>query len=67
LILNHYDELLTRELNGVYRSLEKGTGTLARWRLAREATRLHTMLLEVTELTERAEHNYFDNRTCVRV
>lgn len=52
----HYDELLTRELNGVYRSLEKGTGTLARWRLAREATRLHTMLLEVTELTERADN-----------
>lgn len=52
----HYDELLSRELEGVYRSLEKGTGTLARWRLAREATRLHTMLLEVTELTERADN-----------
>ena len=52
----HYDELLSRELKGVYRSLEKGTGTLARWRLAREATRLHTVLLEVTELTERADN-----------
>jgi hypothetical protein len=52
----HYDELLSRELEGVYRSLERGTGTLARWRLAREATRLHTVLLEVTELTERADN-----------
>lgn len=52
----HYDELLTRELNRVYRSLEEGTGTLARWRLAREATRLHAVLLEVTELTERADN-----------
>jgi hypothetical protein len=52
----HYDELLSRELEGVYRSLERGTGTLARWRLAREATRLHTVLLEVTELRERADN-----------
>jgi hypothetical protein len=52
----HYDELLSRELEGVYRSLEKGTGTLARWRLARGATKLHTVLLEVTELTERANN-----------
>jgi hypothetical protein len=52
----HYDELLSRELEGVYRALEKGTGTLARWRLAREATKLHTVLLEVTELTERADN-----------
>ena len=48
--------LLSRELEGVYRSLEKGRGTLARWRLAREATNLHTVLLEVTELTERADN-----------
>ena len=52
----HYDELLSRELEGVYRSMAKGTGTLARWRLAREATKLHTVLLEVTELTERADN-----------
>jgi hypothetical protein len=52
----HYDELLTRELDGFYRSLEKGRGALARWRLARESTRLQTVLLEVTELTERAEN-----------
>ena len=52
----HYDELLSRELEGVYRMLEKGTGALARWRLAHEATRLHAVLLEVTELTERTEN-----------
>jgi hypothetical protein len=52
----HYDELLSRELEGVYRSLAKGNGALARWRLAREATKLHTVLLEVTELTERADN-----------
>ena len=52
----HYDELLTRELKSVYQSLEKGTGFLARWRLARDSARLHTLLLDVTELTERADH-----------
>jgi hypothetical protein len=52
----HYDELLSRELESVYKSLEQGTGTFARWRLARSATRLYTVLLEVTELTERADN-----------
>src|SRR6267142_730970 len=52
----HYDELLTRELEGVYASLDKGTGMLARWRLARAATKLHTVLLDVTELTEHADN-----------
>ena len=52
----HYDEVLTRELRSVYPSLEKGTGFLARWRLARASGRLHTLLLEVTELTERADN-----------
>ena len=52
----HYDELLTRELELVYVRLEDGTGMFARWRLARSATHLHTMLLEVTELTEHADN-----------
>jgi hypothetical protein len=52
----HYDELLTRELESVYAALDKGTGTLARWRLARAATKLHTVLLDVNELTERADN-----------
>lgn len=52
----HYDELLTNELEGVYNSLEEGTGLFARWRLARSATKLNTVLLEVTELTEHADN-----------
>jgi hypothetical protein len=52
----HYDELLSKELDSVYKSLEEGTGILARWRLARSATKLHTVLLEVTELTEHADN-----------
>jgi hypothetical protein len=52
----HYDDLLTRELESVYDSLEKGTGTWARWRLARAATKLHTVLLDVSELTEHADN-----------
>ncbi|HEX3435627.1 MAG TPA: hypothetical protein VHT24_02590 [Pseudacidobacterium sp.] len=52
----HYDDLLTNELEGVYNSLEEGTGLFARWRLARSATKLNTVLLEVTELTEHADN-----------
>ncbi len=52
----HYDELLTRELEGVYASLDKGTGMLARWRMARDARKLHTVFLDVTELTEHADN-----------
>ncbi len=52
----HYDDLLTEELERVYTLLDKGTGTLARWRLARSATRLHTVLLDVAELTEHADN-----------
>src|SRR5204862_7791075 len=51
----HYDELLTRELEGVYASLDKGTGMLARWRMARDARKLHTVFLDVTEVTEHAD------------
>src|ERR1700691_3957907 len=52
----HYDELLTRELESVYASFDEGTGMLARWRLARAATKLHTVLLDVNELTEHADN-----------
>jgi len=52
----HYDELLTGELATVYAALDKGTGMWARWRLARAATELHTVLLDVNELTERADN-----------
>ena len=52
----HYDELLTRELAGVYDSLEKKATLLGSWRLPGEASRLQTVLLDVTELTERADN-----------
>jgi hypothetical protein len=53
----HYDELLTRELEGVYDFLENGgTGLWSRWRTARAATKLHTVLLDVDELTEHADN-----------
>src|SRR4051812_32881708 len=52
----HYDELLTRELESVYTSLEQGTGLLRRWRMARSANALYSLLLEVMELTEHADN-----------
>jgi hypothetical protein len=53
----HYDELLTRELEGVYDFLETGgTSLWSRWRTARAATKLHTVLLDVEELTEHADN-----------
>ncbi len=52
----HYDEFLTDELAVVYAALDEGTGMLDRWRLARAATKLHTILLDVNELTERADN-----------
>jgi hypothetical protein len=53
----HYDELLTKELEDVYDFLEKGgTGLWSRWRTARAAAKLHTVLLDVNELTERADN-----------
>jgi hypothetical protein len=52
----HYDELMTRELGRVYRTLDRGRGAIGRWRLARQATRLQTVSLEVTELAERVDN-----------
>jgi len=53
----HYDELLTGILDGVYDSLEHKKRAFARWRMARSATVLHTVLLEIVELTERADNS----------
>lgn len=53
----HYDTVLTNLLTDVYRSLEKGTGFWARWRLAREAARLNTIRLDVRELAERVDNS----------
>jgi hypothetical protein len=52
----HYAELLTDLLDGVYDSLGQRHGRFARWRLARSANSLHAVLLEITELTERADN-----------
>jgi hypothetical protein len=52
----HYDELLTEILASVYDLLAQKTGLFARWGLARSATGLHTVLLDVAELTERADN-----------
>jgi hypothetical protein len=53
----HYDELLTSILDNVYDTLEHKNGLLVRWRMARRATRLHTVLLDIAELTERADNS----------
>lgn len=52
----HYDELLTGILDSVYDLLGRKTGFFARWGLARSARSLHTLLLDVAELTERADN-----------
>jgi hypothetical protein len=53
----HYDELMTRELENVYDFLEAGgTGLWSRWSTARAASNLHTVLLDVSELTEHADN-----------
>ena len=52
----HYDELLSGILDGVYASLEKKKGRFARWRMAQSANNLNTVLLDVAELTERADN-----------
>ncbi len=53
----HYDELLTRELENVYDFLDAGgTGLWSRWRTAKAASKLHTVLLDVNEPTERADN-----------
>jgi hypothetical protein len=52
----HYDELLTEILDRAYSLLEQKMGFLARWRLAKSARNLHTTLLDIAELTERADN-----------
>jgi hypothetical protein len=53
----HYDEFLTRELENVYDFLDAGgSGLWSRWRTARAASKLHAVLFDVNELTERADN-----------
>ena len=51
----HYDEWLTRELDGVYRSLKRSAGLWRRWRMRGEALRLNGITVEIAELAERSE------------
>ena len=52
----HYDELLTRELERVYDFMESRKGLFYGWRMRSAASRLRTILLDVTELTERTNN-----------
>ncbi len=52
----HYDEVLTRVLNDVYRMLGHRGRFLRRWKMAGEAERLNAMRLDVRELAERADN-----------
>ncbi len=52
----HYDELLTRELAGVYTSLKHRAGFWRRWQMRAEASRLNSVTVEVTELVERSDN-----------
>ncbi len=51
----HYDELLTRELAGVYAGLKHRAGLVRRWKMRGEAMRLNGVTVEVTELVERSD------------
>jgi len=52
----HYDELLTREMERVYDFMESRKGLFYGWRMRSAASRLRTILLDVTELTERTNN-----------
>ena len=52
----HYDDLMTHELARVYDSLDQKSNFIGLWRVPREASRLQTVLLDVTELNERADN-----------
>jgi len=53
----HYDEVLTRVLNNVYRRLGHRGRFLRRWKMAGEAERLNALRLDVRELAERADNS----------
>lgn len=53
----HYDEVLTRVLNNVYRMLGHRGRFLRRWKMAGEAERLNALRLDVRELAERTDNS----------
>lgn len=52
----YYDELLTRELAGVYAGVKRRGSIIRRWKMRSEALRLNGVTVEVTELVERADN-----------
>ena len=53
----HYDEVLSRVLDNAYQLLEHRGGILRYWKMARQADRLNTIRLDITELTERTDNS----------
>ena len=53
----HYDEVLSRVLDTAYQLLEHRGGFLRNWKMARQAERLNTIRLDITELTERTDNS----------
>ncbi len=52
----HYDDVLTRVLENVYKILEHRGELLRHWKMGRQAERLNAMRLDITELTERTDN-----------
>jgi hypothetical protein len=52
----HYDDVLTRVLENVYKLVEHRGGFFRHWKMARQAGSLNAMRLDVTELTERTDN-----------
>jgi hypothetical protein len=53
----HYDEVLSHVLDTAYQLLEHRGGLLRNWKMARQAERLNTIRLDITELTERTDNS----------
>lgn len=51
----YYDAMLSKLLEGVYRTLEKKGSFWTRWRMASQAEHLNTIRLDIRELTERVD------------
>ena len=53
----YYDEMLSRELAGVYAFLKSRGGLLGRWKRQKEARHLQYVTVEVTELVEHVDNS----------
>jgi hypothetical protein len=52
----HYDDVLTRILENVYKAVKRQGGPFRHWRMTRHAEELNAVRLEVTDLTERTDN-----------